>query len=53
MYRAQCYAFLGEYDKALESLTVYAKKYPDKTPLIQSMMEQVKAASHSKKPALQ
>lgn len=53
MYRAQCYAFLGEYNKALESLTVYLKKYPDKAPLIQSMMEQIKTASRSEKPALQ
>lgn len=43
MYRAQCFAFQGQYDKALESLGVYTNKYPTKKPLIQPMIDQLEA----------
>lgn len=42
MYRSQCHAFQGNYDKAIESLEVYLTKYPSKQPLIQPMIEGLK-----------
>ncbi|MBI4411389.1 MAG: tetratricopeptide repeat protein [Deltaproteobacteria bacterium] len=52
MYRAQCYAFLGSYDKALESLKVYTQKFPDKAPLIGPMLEQLRGEKEKEGAAL-
>ncbi len=42
MYRSQCYAFQGNYDKAIESLEFYLSQYPAKQSLIQPMIEGLK-----------
>jgi tetratricopeptide (TPR) repeat protein len=42
MYRSQCYAFQGNFDKAMESLEVYMKKDPSKAGLLQSMINQLR-----------
>lgn len=42
MYRAQCYAFLGEIDEAVKSLDLVLKKDPSKEAIIQPMIEQIK-----------
>lgn len=41
LYRAQCYAFQGYKDRAIESLEVFSEKYPDKKSLIVPMIEQL------------
>ena len=43
MYRAQCLAFQGDYDRAIESLDTYLKKEPSKKGLIEPMIDQLKA----------
>lgn len=47
MYRAQCYAFLGEIDEAVKSLKLVLKKDPSKGALIQPMIEQLKDSTKS------
>lgn len=42
MYRAQCLAFQGEFNKAIGSLETYLKKEPAKKGLIQPMIDQLK-----------
>lgn len=42
VYRAQCYAFQGEVEKAVDSLTDFVKKYPGKAALMQPMIEELK-----------
>lgn len=41
MYRAQCYAFQGDFDKAINSLSSYADKYPAKKDLVTAMIRQL------------
>lgn len=41
MYRSQCYAILGNNEKAKESLQEYAIKYPTKKDLINDMVKQL------------
>jgi len=41
MYRAQCYAFQGDYDKAINSLASYGDKYPAKKDLVAPMIRQL------------
>lgn len=43
MYRAQCYAFQGNIDKALESLKIFTDKYPSKKSLVLPMMNQLES----------
>ncbi len=42
MYRAQCYAFQGNYDQAVQSLELFLKKDPSKKTLVQPMIEQIR-----------
>lgn len=42
MYRAQCLAFQGDFDRAIGSLETYLKKEPSKKGLIQPMIDQLK-----------
>lgn len=46
MYRAQCYAFQGELQKAIESLEIYQERYPAKKALIEPMILQLKDTQH-------
>lgn len=48
MYRAQCYAFKGRYQEAIDSLSSYQNLYPSKKPLIEPMIIQLKKASVEK-----
>lgn len=48
MYRAQCYAFKGRYQEAIDSLVAYQDIYPSKKPLIEPMILQLKKASTEK-----
>lgn len=41
MFRAQCYAALGQTDKAVESLQIVAKRYPDKKDIVTPLIEQL------------
>lgn len=41
MYRAQCFAFQGDYNKALQSLEIFTEKFPAKKALIQPMIDQL------------
>lgn len=50
MYRAQCYAFLGNVDKAIESLEVFSKKYPSKQALVTPMIDQLKKSNSPSNP---
>ena len=43
MYRSQCYAFQGNFDKAVESLEIYRKKDPSKARLLASMIGDLRA----------
>ncbi|EKD42188.1 MAG: hypothetical protein ACD_73C00279G0007 [uncultured bacterium] len=43
MYRAQCYAILGKFDEAVQSLEVYLEKNPTKRSLIEPMINQIQA----------
>jgi len=47
MYRAQCYAFLGNYPKAVESMEIYANYFPSKRSLVEPMIEQLKIQAES------
>lgn len=47
MYRAQSYAFLGNYSKAIESMEIYANYFPSKRELVEPMIEQLKSQAES------
>ncbi|MBI2339421.1 MAG: hypothetical protein HYU99_03490 [Deltaproteobacteria bacterium] len=53
IYRAQCHAVLGEYDRALEGLDVYSAKFPEKASFVRSIIEQVEGRKTKEKPPLQ
>ncbi len=44
MYRAQCYAFQGQYDQAVDSLEAYLEKDPSKKALVLSMIAQINSS---------